>query len=46
MIDKDPRYQWLEKRIVASLSPKRDALLNLIENEDNKSENFPQIRYF
>lgn len=35
-MEADPRYQWLEQRIISSLNPKREALLNLIENEDNK----------
>ena len=35
-METDARYQWLEKRIISCLNPKRDALLNLVENEDNK----------
>ena len=35
-MDKDSRFQWLEVRIISCLNAKRDALLNLIENEDNK----------
>jgi len=35
-MDSDKRYQWLEKRILASLSPKREALASLVQNDDNK----------
>ena len=35
-MEEDYRYQWLEKRIISCLNPKREAILNLIENEDNK----------
>lgn len=35
-MEDDSRFQWLEKRIVASLSPKREAISNLTNNEDNK----------
>ncbi len=35
-MDSDKRFQWLEKRIMVSLSPKREALTNLIHNDDNK----------
>jgi hypothetical protein len=35
-MENDPRYLWLEKRITSCLSPKREALVNLVENEDNK----------
>ncbi len=35
-MDKDPRYQWLEKRIASCLNVKRDSLITLTENEDNK----------
>ena len=35
-MDKDIRYQWIESRIVTTLEPKRDALLQLIENQDNR----------
>lgn len=35
-MENDPRYQWLEKRITSCLNPKREALVNLVENEDNK----------
>ena len=35
-MESDPRYQWLEQRITLSLNPKREALLSLSENEDNK----------
>lgn len=35
-MESDPRYQWLEKRITSCLNPKREALSNFIENEDNK----------
>jgi hypothetical protein len=35
-MEEDSRYQWLEKRIQASLNPKREAIANLFNNEDNK----------
>jgi len=35
-METDPRYSWLEKRLVSCLAPKREALLDLVENEDNK----------
>lgn len=35
-MEKDSRYQWLESRLVASLEPKRDALIQLIQNDDNR----------
>lgn len=48
-MESDPRYQWIEKRITSCLSPKREALSNFIENEDNKyfldEFNFSNINY-
>ena len=35
-MEEDPRYLWLEKRIVSSLNSKREALSSLTGNEDNK----------
>ncbi len=35
-MEDDLRYIWLEKRIVSSLNPKREAIVNLTGNEDNK----------
>ena len=35
-MDSDLRYKWIEQRVVTSLQPKREALQNLAENEDNK----------
>jgi hypothetical protein len=35
-METDPRYQWLEKRVVSCLNPKKEALQSLLENEDNK----------
>jgi hypothetical protein len=35
-MESDLRYQWLEKIIVSCLNAKKEALLNLVENEDNK----------
>lgn len=35
-MEDDSRYQWLEKRIHASLNPKREAIASLTSNEDNK----------
>lgn len=35
-MESDPRFQWLEQRITTSLNPRREALLSLTENEDNK----------
>jgi len=35
-MDKDSRYQWIESRLITTLEPKRDALLQLIENDDNR----------
>lgn len=35
-MEDDRRYQWLEKRVLASLNPKREAIGNFIGNEDNK----------
>jgi hypothetical protein len=29
-------YQWLERRIISCLSPKREALLSLTQSGDNK----------
>ena len=40
-METDPRYLWLEKRLVSCLAPKREALLDLVENEDNKYILFP-----
>lgn len=40
-MEKDPRYQWLETRLITTLEPKRDALLQLIQNDENRFvENF------
>ncbi|CAF4023779.1 unnamed protein product, partial [Rotaria sp. Silwood1] len=36
MMEKDSRYQWLESRLIATLEPKRDALIQLIQNDDNR----------
>lgn len=38
IMDKDIRYQWIESRIITTLEPKRDAILQLIENQDNRYE--------
>ncbi|CAF4372248.1 unnamed protein product [Rotaria magnacalcarata] len=35
-MEKDSRYQWLESRLIAALEPKRDALIQLIQNDDNR----------
>lgn len=35
-MEKESRYQWLESRIITTLEPKRDALLQLTENVDNR----------
>ncbi len=35
-MDKDSRYQWIESRLLTTLEPKRDALLQLIQNADNR----------
>ncbi|CAF3502703.1 unnamed protein product [Rotaria socialis] len=35
-MEKDSRYQWLESRLIATLEPKRDALVQLIQNDDNR----------
>ena len=32
----DLKYKWLEQRIVTALQPKKEAILSLYENEDNK----------
>ncbi|CAF1635937.1 unnamed protein product, partial [Adineta ricciae] len=33
---RDPRYHWLEHRIVTTIEPKRDALNQLIQNDENR----------
>ena len=43
-MEKDVRYQWLESRLVATLEPKRDALISLIQNDDNRFEYFFHCR--
>jgi hypothetical protein len=35
-MEKDSRYQWIESRLITTLEPKRDALLQLIQNDDNR----------
>jgi hypothetical protein len=38
-MDKDPRYQWIESRLITTLEPKRDTLLQLIQNADTRFVN-------
>ncbi|UJR11505.1 hypothetical protein I4U23_015686 [Adineta vaga] len=35
-MQRDPRYHWLEHRIVTTLEPKRDALNHFIQNDENR----------
>ena len=35
-MEKDARYQWLEARLVAAIEPKRDALAQLTQSDDNR----------
>ena len=35
-MEKDTRYQWIESRIITTIEPKRDALIQLIQNDDNR----------
>ncbi|CAF3984528.1 unnamed protein product, partial [Rotaria sordida] len=35
-MEKDSRYQWLESRLIGTIEPKRDALIQLIQNDDNR----------
>ncbi len=42
-MEKDSRYQWIESRLITTLEPKRDALLQLIQNDDNR---FVRIAFF
>jgi hypothetical protein len=35
-MEKDSRYQWIESRLITTLEPKRDALIQLIQNTDNR----------
>ena len=35
-MQRDPRYHWLEHRIVTTIEPKRDALNQLIQNDENR----------
>lgn len=35
-MEKDSRYQWLESRLIGALEPKRDAIVQLIQNDDNR----------
>ena len=35
-MDNDLRYQWLERRLVNTIEPKRDLLTQFIANDDNR----------
>ena len=35
-MEKDLRYQWIESRLITTIEPKRDALIQLIQNDDNR----------
>ncbi len=35
-MEKDSRYQWIESRLITTIEPKRDALIQLIQNADNR----------
>jgi hypothetical protein len=39
-MEKDSRYQWLETRLITTLEPKRDALIQLIQNDENRFVHF------
>jgi hypothetical protein len=38
-MEKDSRYQWIETRLITTIEPKRDALIQLIQNDDNRFVN-------
>jgi len=44
-MDKDSRYQWIESRLITTIEPKRDALIQLIQNADNRFVLFVLLIY-
>ena len=42
-MESDVRFKWLEQRIVTSLQPKKEAILSLSDNEDNKLDRYLNI---
>lgn len=43
-MEKDVRYQWIENRLVNAFEPKRDALHQLTQNDENRFDRFRSRR--